>query len=454
MRLRLPWTDPKAGYVGWGVKIAGRVEEVRRVKLASPYPQFVSVPGDRKEEDTRTEIPQMSTELGIDRDTSAGRRGVPILYFTFPSAKDGAKVSAIATWERPPYRATGYQMIKSVDIKNFRCFHNQALPDCRRVNVIVGENGSGKTSLLEALFLVGGPSPEITFRLRQWRGFEGGMQGSQRQIEKSMWSDLFHNFDTAKSVSIAASGDDVHTRRLTVTYVPTDVYVQLSTKGRQGFSGRAPVTFRWNMRGQNPISITPQIEEGALKIPPVPEAPTEVFFFAANHTYSSLENVNRFSTLSKTSDEGEFTEPFIEQYPDVEKITLEMFAGNPMVYAKKRGFKEKVALNLLSGGMNKLAAIMLSFPTSPRCIVLIDEIENGFYYRRLPSIWKLLLDFSKKYDAQIFASTHSGECLSSAASLAAEHPGDFSVIHAGSDGLQQFHGDKFVFAMRENIEIR
>jgi len=44
-------------------------------------------------------------------------------------------------------------MIHSLDIVNFRCFKQLSTDRCRRFNVIVGENGAGKTSLLEAIFM-------------------------------------------------------------------------------------------------------------------------------------------------------------------------------------------------------------------------------------------------------------------------------------------------------------
>ena len=59
------------------------------------------------------------------------------------------------------YCASGYQMVDSVNIRNFRSFSDVKIDGCRRINIIVGENGSGKTALLEALFLAAGVSPEL-----------------------------------------------------------------------------------------------------------------------------------------------------------------------------------------------------------------------------------------------------------------------------------------------------
>ncbi len=52
-----------------------------------------------------------------------------------------------------------FHMIRSIDIKNFRCYEHLHVNGCKRVNVIVGDNGSGKTALLEAMFMALGTRP-------------------------------------------------------------------------------------------------------------------------------------------------------------------------------------------------------------------------------------------------------------------------------------------------------
>src|SRR5690242_8026405 len=76
--------------------------------------------------------------------------------------------SAAARSERVP-------MIDSVRMKNFRCFEEHFIEGLGTVNILVGDNGSGKTALLEALFLSQIGHPEVITRMRLWRGLSGQM---------------------------------------------------------------------------------------------------------------------------------------------------------------------------------------------------------------------------------------------------------------------------------------
>ena len=44
-------------------------------------------------------------------------------------------------------------MYKSFRVKNFRCFKDLQINDLGRVNLIAGKNNTGKTALMEAMYL-------------------------------------------------------------------------------------------------------------------------------------------------------------------------------------------------------------------------------------------------------------------------------------------------------------
>jgi predicted ATPase len=53
-------------------------------------------------------------------------------------------------------------------------------------------------------------------------------------------------------------------------------------------------------------------------------------------------------------------------------------------------------------------------------VFLVDEIENGIYYANLLPFWAAVMSLNDKQNAQIFATTHSFECLRAAHQAACE----------------------------------
>jgi hypothetical protein len=89
----------------------------------------------------------------------------------------------------------------SFSIKNFRCFENMTIKPLARVNLICSENNTGKTALLEALWLHSGPNlPDLGLRLYGFRGIAGSDPAR-------LLHDLFCNFDPHRTIVLEAGED-------------------------------------------------------------------------------------------------------------------------------------------------------------------------------------------------------------------------------------------------------
>lgn len=360
----------------------------------------------------------------------------------------------------------GYQMVDSIEINNFRSFREIKAGGFRRINLLVGDNGSGKTALLEALFLAAGVSPELVLRTRGWRGagFEAGkVMLSQEDRDKTIWADLFHKFQTTKPAFIALKGEKEENRTVTIQFHERG-RVKLTPPGR-GKDGPPRATpqpasfeFKWKIQGFPDVTVAPVFQGDKFVFPPVRDAYVKAAFFAANQTTSSLESASRFSRLSCAFKVEEFTKKFSDIYSNIDDLSLEVALTSPMIFARVKSIPAKIPMSLASGGMNKLVAILLAITDQVGGLILIDEIENGFYHKSLPLVWNAILKFATDYHCQVFASTHSLECLTAAATVAKSRPEDFAVLRTvlknGETMLRRFDGDKFAEAMDENIEIR
>lgn len=366
------------------------------------------------------------------------------------------------------FRTAGYQMVDSFTIRNFRSFKDVTVDDCRRINVLVGDNGSGKTALLEGLFLAAGVSPELVLRTRGWRGAinQGQVQGSPEDIHEALWADLFYKFQTSKSALIKLEGKADENRSVTISLNKKgQVRVIAPSRNRPHERPRVvpvgpakPIAFHWSIKSYGDFSIEPTFIDGKLTFAEAPADPIKASFFAANQTPSQTESANRFSALSQSFHEQEFIERFTAIYPTIRHLSLEMSIGIPMIYASVEGLPQKIPLSLASGGMNKLVSLLLSITAQPRGIVLIDELENGFYYKHLNTIWRALHAFATDFDCQLFVSTHSAECLDAVAQIAEESPNDFCMLRAVHTGegttVRRFDGKRFADAVLGNVEIR
>ena len=70
--------------------------------------------------------------------------------------------------------------------------------------------------------------------------------------------------------------------------------------------------------------------------------------------------------------------------------------------------------------MLRVLQLMLKIFPAKGGILLIDEFENGLHFSIQEKIWRLIFDLSEKFDIQVFATTHSLDCVESFAKVAVE----------------------------------
>ena len=103
-------------------------------------------------------------------------------------------------------------MIKEIRIQNFRALEDVTLKDLGRINLIGGKNGSGKTSVLEALWMFASPTyPDAAVRLAGFRQIFG-------LNSSNVFLDIFSGFDDDKIIEFEAKvGSSSATRKLRIT---------------------------------------------------------------------------------------------------------------------------------------------------------------------------------------------------------------------------------------------
>lgn len=355
------------------------------------------------------------------------------------------------------HKTGGYRMIESITIENFRCYKYASLHDLKTVNLVVGHNGSGKTALLEAIYFTLG-SPTLYFKLRLWRGLGSQVHFTESvETRSGVWRDLFYNFDQDRAVNITFQGTSDLARSVKITCRKQESQFVSSKKGQPLISHIPPITFEYSHAGHRVAIVKPEFSGDGMEMKGTPE-PLRGSFFPSVLPIDPQETANHFSNLSKRGKEKPVVEALQVLFPMVEGLSLELNTNVPMVYASVKGIAEKVPVGLVSTGITKMLAYLVAIANQKHGIVIIDEIENGLHYKRMGQAWRVLLKFCLDNDVQLFASTHSAECLDALESVLSEDADKFSLIRAvqkeGGCELRHFQGKQFLAALEEDVEVR
>ena len=113
-------------------------------------------------------------------------------------------------------------------------------------------------------------------------------------------------------------------------------------------------------------------------------------------------------------------------------------------------------LAIMGEGMSRLARLILVIFDTPDGVVLIDEIENGFHHSVLPEVWRVIDNASKQSNTQVFATTHSRECVRAAHESLGEDDFRLHRLEANDEGNRcvTYDPESIGSAIKFNFEVR
>lgn len=353
-------------------------------------------------------------------------------------------------------------MIEQIEVQSFRCFERLIVPNCKPVNVIVGDNGGGKTALLEAIFLTLGSGTDIALRFRQQRGLEGSFAGPPKVIEDAIVGDLFYDRDFKRAVSIRLSGSGPEARSLRISrnagmaLEPASI---VAFGGAGVSSASAPsYQFEWTDGNKQTRTAAPQMTQSGFQFGATGEDFPHFFFFPSGQTVGSIETATRFSELSRARREKPFIEFFCREYEWIENLSIEVVGGAAALHATVRGLTEKIPVTNIGGAINRLIGVMLAIATQRRGVVLVDEMENGVYHEHHTAVWRSILSLVRQYECQLFTTTHSEEWLEALIEAAGDDVSDLALWRLeradGGPVLRQFFGKTFKGSIEAGGEVR
>jgi AAA15 family ATPase/GTPase len=296
-------------------------------------------------------------------------------------------------------------MLKSIHIKNFRLFRDLKIEPLNRVNLITGENDSGKTALLEAIYLLFGNSSDF-FRL------PSVLRSDQPPDNfDNFWKWLFHQKRLECPIEIKANTDNLSAYSVTVpSHGPLAKGIFFRYEEEGGQSGSREITEGGGSSSSSLVDWLSLSGFSTVLSPP-------------------KEDAEYFSRIAaKRGGEKRLIELLGVVEPRLQDLKYLKLGSQPLVYADI-GMEDLIPASQLGQGFTRLLRLYSEILASKSNIVLIDEIENGIHYSAMPKVWKGIATIAREEDLQIFATTHSYECIRSAHEAFSSEPQYELALH-------------------------
>ncbi len=305
-------------------------------------------------------------------------------------------------------------MLTSLKIQNFRAFRSLEINDLGAVNLIVGKNNSGKTSLLEAIYLISrGGNASAAFSLQTLRFPTANSAEHAGQAFEIYIKHLFHKQKIEIPIQIEAAFLDCEVLRLTLKIASKpDISIPLSANYVQNLAVKAKLR-RVNAEIE---SASRAWIEGA-KILMDPPGADEPLFHALFHRSQGDSAESSYAQLMgelrrKKKDAAVLSSLKIIE-PDLNEIADISFAGSSVLFCDI-GLPEMVPLSLLGDGVSRTLRLILKLVAAEGGVALIDEVESGIHYSIQSDVWAAIDKAAQESNTQVFAATHSLECVRAA----------------------------------------
>lgn len=313
---------------------------------------------------------------------------------------------------------------KNIEIKNFRGIDYLKIDDFSRVNVFVGQNNSGKSTVLEAILLLSGMSnPDLPLSLNKSRTRNFRIA----YLQETRYQ--FHNLNLSNLPEFTSLQCDGVTRHLKMRLS----YTEGEDDGL--YSIDEPIVFSDTMRTPNTIEMLLDITNNQKTkhfrsslfvnqsdIPSRQEPAKEyveknyAVLFSSDLLSSNLGN--DLSELFKRK-QKELLLEYLQKF-DIRINAIEIL--NNDVYIGFEDIKEMLPVSMSGDGLRRFLNIVAGSANPNNTMILIDEIDNGLHYSAYKKLWEAIFALATATNKQVFVTTHSKETLTRLNEMLEEHP--------------------------------
>ena len=369
-------------------------------------------------------------------------------------------------------------MLKKISICGFKCFDDFSMDELKPVTVVGGSNNVGKSALLEGIYMqyIAGNLGTLWDLINMRSGNVAHPLSSYQA-----WAPFFSNMGMASEFTIKTERTDNTTSLLRISKVfDTGIRNQMNHSvlsidhddnfgipfssvhmsfecGKYRISGNCVI--RHDPLQSNRIQFMPE-ESGDIDPQQFSQLHRKIFFYRGGIYNPYIPEL--ISKISLQSEKKKHLIQILQQFDEhIVDIATVLDGGFSYVYAILDSGKS-MPINYMGDGINRALQIVVHILSLPNGILLLDEIENGFYYQMYDDLAKAFFLAAKMMKCQIILTTHSRDMIESVLKVM-EEMGCLNELcyqridasHKAQKRLARiFQGENLKNAFEANMEVR
>lgn len=351
--------------------------------------------------------------------------------------------------------------IKNVEFENFKCFKELKVKELKRVNLIGGKNNIGKTSFMEGL--------ELFLSSRNTLSLARNIYSMIRRRQQNIRQDSrFFELDISYDSNVITI--EIDNKKLNIEYF--DEYAKKIDNINSMIEYSTEMQNETLFDEENfVVSHEPALKltvDNDSRIIPVDRIGRPIFSRDVNNRvnvnfisscvtdevtlatyYGSLMDLNKENYLHQSLQFFDENIISLKAIPSQQGVSLKLNIKNREL---------PVLLSSLGEGINRYIAILCAIWASKDGYLFIDEIENGIHYTNHEKLWKFIFEASKQANCQVFATTHSKECIEAFNRVNENDEGIYLEFYRNQkNGLivvKERDNEQLEYALSHNSEIR
>ncbi len=359
-------------------------------------------------------------------------------------------------------------MIRTLRLENYRSFKEYELRDLAKVNLLVGANNCGKTSVLEAVELLASRGDPTAVVAPMRRRSESHVTSGGRKLRYPVYHQFRgHRIGLGSRLSVSSAEG---LGRVAIQIV-------------EGWADESHDLFDLPTADLHPLALLiqrgkghehlklPLREDGSLDWPPAALRHREgrpwrlkslPIQFVTAESLRPREMADLWDQVLVAGRESEVVSAMRILQADLDSIHFLTGEGAGRTGGIVLGFQAgspRAPIGSYGDGMRRLLALALSLVRSADGFLLIDEIDTGLHWTVMEEMWKLVVDAALASSIQVFATTHSLDCINGLAALLRARQDLAEVVSVQKierqlDSSVSFDPEAIVTAADLSIEMR